>query len=42
MIASDKIHGATCFEDICTIHGVLHPTFKSAFMTLGLLNDDGE
>ena len=37
-----KIHGATCFEDIRTIDGVLHPTFKSACMALGLLNDDGE
>jgi len=37
-----KIHGATCFEDIHTIHGVLHPAFKSARMALGLLNDDGE
>jgi len=37
-----KIHGATCFEDIRTIHGVLHPTFKLACMALGFLNDDGE
>ena len=37
-----KICGATSFEDIRTIHGVLHPTFKSACMTLGLLDDDGE
>ena len=37
-----KLHGATCFEDIRTIDGVLHPTFKSACMALGLLNDDGE
>ena len=37
-----KIHGATCFEDIRTIDGVLHPTFKSACMALGLLNNDGE
>jgi len=37
-----KIHGATYFEDIRTIDGVLHPTFKSACMTLGLLNDYGE
>jgi len=30
------------FEDIHTIRGVLHPTFKSACMALGLLGDDGE
>jgi len=37
-----KIYGATCFEDIRTIDGVFHPTFKSGCMALGLLNDDGE
>jgi len=37
-----KIHGATCFEDTRTIDGVLHRTFKSACMTLGLLNGYGE
>ena len=37
-----KVHGVTCFEDICTIHGVLHPTFKLACMTLGLRNEDYE
>ena len=37
-----KIHGATCFEDIRTIDGVLHPTFKLACMALGLWNNDGE
>jgi len=37
-----KIWGATSFEDIHTIHGVLHQVFKSACMALGLLDDDGE
>jgi len=37
-----KICGATSFEDIRTIRGVLHPAFKSACMALGLLDDDGE
>jgi len=37
-----KICGATSFEDIRTIRGNLHPTFKLACMALGLLDDDGE
>ena len=37
-----KVSGATSFEDIRTIHGVVHPTFKSACMALMLLHDDGE
>ena len=37
-----KVRGATCFEDIRTIHGVLHPTFKSTCMAFGLLDDDAE
>jgi len=37
-----KICGATSFEDIRTIRSVLHATFKSACMALGLLDDDGE
>ena len=37
-----KIYGATSFEDIRTIRDVLHLTFKSACMALGLLDDDGE
>jgi len=36
-----KLYGATCFEDIRTIHGSLRPKFKSACMALGLLDDDG-
>jgi len=37
-----KICGATSFEDIRTIRGVLHPTFKSACMALSLLDGDSE
>jgi len=37
-----KILRVTCFEDIHTIHGVLHPIFKSECMASGLLNNDGE
>ena len=37
-----KIYGATSFEDIPTICGILHTAFKSACMALGLLDDDGE
>ncbi|VFQ68749.1 unnamed protein product [Cuscuta campestris] len=34
--------GPTCFEDIRTVNEILHPTFKAACYTLGLLNDDKE
>jgi len=37
-----NIHGATCFDDISIVDGVLHPTLKLACMALGLLNDDIE
>jgi len=37
-----KTCGATSFEDIYTIRGVLHPIFKSACMALGLFDDDAE
>jgi len=37
-----KVCEATSCEDIRTIRGVLLPTFKSACMALGLLDDDGE
>ena len=32
-----KICGATSFEDISTIYGVLHPTFELACMALACL-----
>lgn len=36
------VKGATSFEDIRTVNGVLHPTFRSACTALGLLGDDKE
>ena len=32
----------TSYEDLRTIGGVLHPTFKDACQALGLLGDDNE
>ncbi|WVZ83407.1 hypothetical protein U9M48_030559 [Paspalum notatum var. saurae] len=34
--------GATCYEDLRTVAGHLHPTFKDACQALGLLGDDNE
>uniref|UniRef100_K3Y356 ATP-dependent DNA helicase n=1 Tax=Setaria italica TaxID=4555 RepID=K3Y356_SETIT len=36
------VKGATSYEDLSTIGGVLHPTFKDACQALGLLGDDNE
>ena len=36
------VPGATSFEYLRTVDGVLHPTFKEACQQLGLLNDDAE
>jgi hypothetical protein len=36
------IKGATSYEDLRSIGGVLHPTFKDACQALGLLGDDNE
>ncbi|RCV38092.1 hypothetical protein SETIT_8G114400v2 [Setaria italica] len=36
------VKGATSYEDLRTIGGVLHPTFKDACQTLGLLGYDNE
>ncbi|KAF7831919.1 ATP-dependent DNA helicase PIF1-like [Senna tora] len=36
------VKGATSFEDIRTVNGVLHPTFKDACYAMGLLDDDEE
>ncbi|XP_028084559.1 uncharacterized protein LOC114285679 [Camellia sinensis] len=37
-----KIRGAKYYEDIRTVNGIVHPTFKSACLALGLLDDDNE
>ncbi|XP_057250038.1 uncharacterized protein LOC125496641 [Beta vulgaris subsp. vulgaris] len=36
------VKGATCYEDIRVVDGVLHPTFKEACYARGLLDDDKE
>lgn len=36
------VKGATSFESLCTVDGVVHPTFRAACLALGLLEDDGE
>ena len=41
-ILLNKVRGAKCYEDIRTIRGVVHPTYKSACFALGLLENDGE
>ncbi|KAK9280663.1 hypothetical protein L1049_014360 [Liquidambar formosana] len=38
----NKVRGATCYEDIRTVNGVVHQTFKEACLELGLLDDDNE
>ena len=34
--------GSISFEDLCTVDGVLHPTFRDTCIAHGLLEDDGE
>ena len=36
------VKGATCFEDVRTVNGVLHPTFQQAACERGLLESDLE
>ena len=38
----NTVKGCTSFEDIRTINGVVHPTYKSACKALGFLDDDSE
>ncbi|KAF7807312.1 ATP-dependent DNA helicase PIF2-like [Senna tora] len=35
-----RVKGTTSYEDIRTINGVLHPTFKDVCYALGLLDND--
>jgi hypothetical protein len=37
-----SVPGATSFEHLRTVRGVLHPTFKQACIAMGLLEDDQE
>ncbi|XP_071695262.1 uncharacterized protein [Rutidosis leptorrhynchoides] len=41
-ILLNKVSGPTCFEDIRTVDGKVHDSFKEACYALGLLNDDKE
>lgn len=36
------VKGATSYEDLQIVHGVLYPSFKDACQALGLLGDDNE
>lgn len=36
------VKGATSFEDLRTVNGILYPTFRDACMMRGLLEDDSE
>lgn len=36
------VKGPTSFEEIRTVNGVVHPTFKDACYAMGLLDDDKE
>jgi hypothetical protein len=37
-----KVKGAVFFKALCTINGVVHDTFKSACITLGLYDSDDQ
>jgi hypothetical protein len=36
------IKGSKSFEDLRTVNGQVHPTFKAACLALGLLEDDNQ
>ena len=35
-----NVPGATGYEDLCTVNGVVHPTFKQAYIARGLIADN--
>ena len=37
-----NVRGPQSYDHLCTINNVVHPTFKSACVALGLLEDDEE
>ncbi|KAK1411671.1 hypothetical protein QVD17_38228 [Tagetes erecta] len=41
-ILLNKVKGPKSFEDICTVDGQIHPTFRQACFARGLLDDDTE
>ena len=41
-IMLNHIKGATCFEDLRTVEGVVYETYREACYALGLLDDDKE
>lgn len=41
-IMLNHIRGATCFEDLRTVNGVVYETYRDACYALGLLDDDAE
>ena len=38
----NHVRGATCFQDVRTVNGVVYETCKDSCEALGLLTDDGE
>ncbi|XP_013665093.3 uncharacterized protein LOC106369492 [Brassica napus] len=38
----NKVKGPTCYADIRTVNGVIHPSYEDACFDLGLLDDDKE
>ncbi|KAL8140177.1 LOW QUALITY PROTEIN: hypothetical protein V2J09_006198 [Rumex salicifolius] len=38
----NHVKGPTCYEDIRTVNGIVHPSFKEACYLMGLLDDEKE
>lgn len=41
-ILLNVVKGPTSYEDVRTVSGVVHQTFKDAYYVMGLLDDDKE